>query len=213
MKDRGSLTGEGKKRAEKTRQRIKALIAGNGKTAKTTIKGLADDLGIGESSLRGYISGRQLLSQRVADKLYKLTNTPAAYWMGEADSYTREEYMKELQKHAQEQGDTLKRETDRILEEREILFQQLGYRYEWRPSVGMAFLDVISEMDPEQGLEIIAEADPEKEGTHLLIDCGEYMAEGEDKYIELSSEELEDLIRELKSTLEYHLYKLRKRRG
>ncbi|MBR3187559.1 MAG: hypothetical protein IKF59_05945 [Lachnospiraceae bacterium] len=213
MKDRGSLTGEGKKRAEKTRQRIKALIAGNGKTAKTTIKGLADDLGIGESSLRGYISGRQLLSQRVADKLYKLTNTPAAYWMGEADSYTREEYMKELQKHAQEQGDTLKRETDRILEEREILFQQLGYRYEWRPSVGMAFLDVISEMDPEQGLEIIAEADPEKEGTHLLIDYGEYMAEGEDKYIELSSEELEDLIRELKSTLEYHLYKLRKRRG
>ena len=36
---------------------------------------------------------------------------------------------------------------------------------------------------------------------------------GEDKYIELSSEELEDLIRELKSTLEYHLYKLRKRSG
>ena len=73
----------------------------------------------------------------------------------------------------------------------ERLFSFLGYRYEYQPIAGI--------LDPDQ-------FDPEAERTHYLA-C----YDSPDTPITIRDEQLEDLIRELKSTLNYQLYKLQQK--
>lgn len=78
-------------RREKVAQRIKALHA----ESSETYASLAQKIGVAESTLRNYSTGRSRITKSNAELIANYTNTPALYWTGETDCKSFEQYYAE----------------------------------------------------------------------------------------------------------------------
>lgn len=113
---------ECRKRASK---HIEALI----KKESTTIKQLADDLGVEESTLRNYMKARTSMRPSIAQVFANKKGFIPAYWMGETDCETWKDYQEEHERARDEGEGAYYAELKRRQEELSKLFYRFGFSY------------------------------------------------------------------------------------
>lgn len=111
---------------KKAASRVKALT----KSENTTYKKLADSLGIAESSVRNYASGRRTMRYDAARLFEAKTGIIYLYWTGETDCKTWSDYQSEQEK-AESEGQAAYFADERRQEEQlKTLFSRCGFEYE-----------------------------------------------------------------------------------